>query len=157
MNKLTPEQAAYIAGIVDGEGCISYRMERDMRLVSGHKRYPALKVEVGNTNEELILWLLAVVGEGVTTKARSYQNKNHKPHYSIVWKANRALALLEQVLPYLTIKKSRAQLMLDLRAKTQQALGDRKTFSNQGPPEWLLIEREKAVLAMTEFNKKGVH
>lgn len=157
MNKLSPTQAAYLAGLIDGEGCISYRMEKDSRPIDGPKRYPSLKVDITNTNEELIRWTEAIVGDGYVYHAKAYQNQNHKTRWSITWKSNKAIALLGAILPYLTIKKSRAELMLELHSKTLEALSGRQTFSNQGPPEWLLQEREKAVAAMSEFNKKGVN
>jgi hypothetical protein len=85
MNELTSEQAAYLAGLIDGEGCIAYHLEMDKRV---NKRYPCLNVNISNTNPELINWIKLVVGSGYVYHAKAYQNEKHKTRWSITWKSN---------------------------------------------------------------------
>ena len=92
------EEAAYVAGIIDGEGCLQLRQR-------------SVRITVGNTSPELIDWLHRF-GGFVT----GYANPaGRKP--SLVWSvSNRwdCIAVLEATIPYLVIKKARAEEILIL-------------------------------------------
>jgi hypothetical protein len=100
-------EAAYAAGIVDGEGSISIT-----RNHSG--RWPSPQVSVASTDRELLDWLRERYGGTITTK------QPRKPQHSLSfdWKLTdrRALRFLQIVGPYLVIKRKKCRCDLLLKA-----------------------------------------
>lgn len=106
VNKLGPEDAAYIAGLIDGEGTIS--------LARKHRNdNRQLVVSISSTEPVLLEFVLRTVGAGRITRKRAYSTR-HTPSVTFTISNRQALALLEQVAPYLrTYKTQRANLVLD--------------------------------------------
>lgn len=102
---LDSTDAAYLAGLIDGEGSISLT-----RLHAGTNRQ--LLLTISSTEEALVNWALSRIAAGKITRKRPV-SPSHAPGltYSI---ANRqALAVLQQVTPYLrSYKRQRAELVL---------------------------------------------
>lgn len=103
MTDLTESEIAYIAGVIDGEGCLQAYLKND---------HLQLRVEVGSTCPELANWLREKVGGHVS----SWQRRNKKERRIYLWRVHTGLAvpLLERLLPYLIIKKRQAELFLEL-------------------------------------------
>jgi len=131
-NMLTPTDAAYIAGIIDGEGTIS--------LTRRHKNENRqLEISIANTEISLLNYLLKTIGTGRITKKRTYCDK-HTPSATYLVSNRQALYLLRQVFPFLrTYKNKRAELVL----KNYLRLTPRNGKYNHN----LLKEREKFVEA----------
>lgn len=103
--KLACDEAAYIAGVIDGEGTISL----SRRHVTDNRQ---LVISISSTERELLAHILRVVGAGRITKKRTYR-ASHAPSFTYAIDNRQALALLEQVTPYLrTYKARRAHLVL---------------------------------------------
>ena len=105
VKKLKKEDAAYIAGIIDGEGTITLSVKQ-----KGGTEH--LAVTVSNTELPLLLYLSKVIGAGKVTNKKTY-----KAHHSLSYTYNlfnrQALDLLAQVGCYLkTYKAKRARLVL---------------------------------------------
>jgi hypothetical protein len=105
-NRLLRWQAAYIAGIVDGEGTVTltrYRREGNRRAV----------VSVSSTEPDLLRHVRLLIGAGrISMKARRLQH--HSPGFAYTITSRQALALLAQIAPYLqTYKAQRARLLLE--------------------------------------------
>jgi len=97
---------AYIARLVDGEGCItSYRNSKANRNESYYTR-----VHVSQRKPEVLYWLIEVLGKG-----RVQQRKGKTRPYH-VWASSNAssLPILRGTLPYLRIKKEEAELAIEL-------------------------------------------
>jgi hypothetical protein len=99
-------EAAYAAGILDGEGSIY--------LARVHaSRWPSPTVSVASTDRELLEWLRARVG-GTIIQKRTYQPQHS---LSFDWKLTdrRALSFLKIVRPFLVIQRKieRADLLLN--------------------------------------------
>jgi hypothetical protein len=104
--QLSPTDAAYLAGLVDGEGTISLtrRHARDQRQ---------LVMSVANTEKQILDWILTRTGVGKITRKRISQ-QHHTPSYTYSVGNRQALDLLEQIAPFLqSCKKERAELVLD--------------------------------------------
>jgi hypothetical protein len=102
---LSATDAAYIAGVIDGEGTISL-----LRHHCGEQRRAA--VSVANTDYALLQYLLATIGAGRITNKR-IARAHHTPSFVFVIYSRQALALLEQIAPFLrTYKRERARLLL---------------------------------------------
>lgn len=105
VNNLSSEQAAYIAGIVDGEGTITLTRRNIYR-----HRYLALTIS--SCEPSLLEYVMKIVGAGNITTKRVYSEK-HSPSYTYQIFSRQALGLIDTILPYLhTYKKKRAQLVL---------------------------------------------
>ncbi len=107
INILSVEDAAYIAGILDGEGCIS---------LSKHHCYDKnrnttyhLRVRITNTFPGIMDWIALKVGYGNIHKKKKYPEANRE---SWEWSLSgrRAIAFLNQLYPYLKIKRLQAKV-----------------------------------------------
>lgn len=106
MNLLPAREAAYIAGLIDGEGTITLT-----RLHAGEGRRPV--VSISNNDWALLKFVQASVGAGKITGKRS-ASERHAPSFTWQLTSRQALELLEQVVPFLrTYKADRARLALD--------------------------------------------
>lgn len=96
-----PAILGYVAGLLDGEGNI-------------YARGYSVDVSIANTNVEVLRWVQRTFVAGriaISHRARG----NHKDCYA--WHIGRAAdiaALLKSVLPYLIIKRGRAEKMIGL-------------------------------------------
>jgi hypothetical protein len=104
---MSPQEKAYIAGIIDGEGSIM--------LLHFHKnQFPAPCVSVASVSKELLQWLQNTIGYGVIKSKKNYAPHKHQNSYTYIVKYNYAINLLEQIEPYLVIsqKKLRAKMII---------------------------------------------
>ena len=95
----------YLAGILDGEGNLSYQQRR----ATGPRRW---QLSVGNTDLRLIAWL---AGIGGTTRLQCVAGKWRRTKDFHVWKVcgHRDIrAILEAVYPYLITKRPIAEEFL---------------------------------------------
>jgi hypothetical protein len=107
MKKMTAEQLAYMAGIIDGEGGIN--IERSLYVSKRDKsisKYYIGALRVGMKSKETILALYECAGMGSV-----YHHKNGMS----LWYVSKSDAkkLIVQLLPYLITKKGQALLLLD--------------------------------------------
>ena len=102
---LTEVEKAYLAGIVDGEGTVT--------LTRHHKnRTPSPQVSVSNNDLELLEYI-----RDITNCGQIRAKKKSKPHHhqSWHWQVNSVsdiLRILEQLYPFLRVKKLQAGLIL---------------------------------------------
>ncbi len=99
-------EAAYCAGIIDGEGSISLTRNRK-------NRWPSPQVSVASTDKELVQWLRNRFGGSIVTKKP--RKINHSQSYDWKLTDRRALQFLQIVRPYLVIfrKIERADLLIE--------------------------------------------
>lgn len=102
---LTTPEAAYIAGLIDGEGTIT--------LTRKHRNENRqLAITISNTERRLLNFVLTAIGAGKITGKRTSQ-PHHTPSFTYALYNRQALNLLEQIHPYLkTYKAERAALIL---------------------------------------------
>jgi hypothetical protein len=106
VRKLNREQAAYLAGLLDGEGTIALTR----RHRAGNRQ---LVVSISNTDHLLLKHVLQTVGAGRITRKRTTSHR-HTPSATYQIDNRQALALLAQIVPYLhTYKSKRATLVLN--------------------------------------------
>ncbi len=123
-SKLPVADAAYIAGLVDGEGTIA--------LTRRHKNENRqLEISISNTEMELLDYLLETIGAGRITQKKTYSAK-HTPSATYLISNRQALSLLEQISPYLrTYKQHRADLVLQDYLRLTPRNGKYSPESNQ--------------------------
>ena len=105
-NKLNSIDAAYIAGIIDGEGTVT--------LSRKHKsENRQLSITISNTEICLLDYILKAIGAGKITNKR-ISKPHHTPSYTYAIYNRQALDLLKQIEPYLkTYKLKRASLIIE--------------------------------------------
>ena len=110
VKKLSPSEAAYVAGLIDGDGTITLTRHNNKR--SAKKEYRQLEVKISNIDLKLLKKIKNSVGAGqITLKRPRY--KNHSMCYTYRLSSRQGLNLLIQIVPYLkTYKQKRAQLVL---------------------------------------------
>lgn len=96
---------AYMAGMIDGEGSI---------MISVSKKHGNLtsKLTVYNTNEPVIRWMSETFGGSVFKVGRPLRLK-HRQEWAWSTVGNPAVAILKQVMPYLKIKRTLAELAIE--------------------------------------------
>lgn len=137
---LNIEKAAYLAGIVDGEGTITLSSKN-----KGQNRRLALTVS--NTERELLEWILRVVGVGIITTKKLYKEKHSAP-FTYQIHNSQAYDLLQQIAPHLkSYKKYRADIVL----KDYHRLTPR---NGKYTPR-LKIDRDKFISKFFSFRSKN--
>jgi len=100
---------AYIAGFIDGEGCIALWSSGRPRVGRSVVR-PC--VFLANTNLEVLEWIREVTGLGHISRYIERRSPRHKPLYRLIFSENEIPILLEAVLPYLKVKREQAEIVL---------------------------------------------
>lgn len=122
-----PTDLAYMAGIVDGEGCF-YIGLIPKKSGDGYatEHYRGL-LKIDNTEHILIDWLNKIFSgtNSAATRFTSTQ-KFTREVFSWIATGDRLLDLCEQILPYLTIKKKQCEIMIKFRKTYVQKLGCNK-------------------------------
>jgi hypothetical protein len=103
--KLCDTEAAYAAGILDGEGSIQFARQRK-------SRWPSPIVSISSTDRELLEWFRSRLGGSIIQK-RTY-NPLHSPSFDWKLADRRAIEFLGIVRPFLVIKRkvARCDLLL---------------------------------------------
>ncbi len=98
--------AAYVAGIIDGEGTITLT-----RTHRSENRRPV--VSISSCELPLLTYVRSIIGAGgITTKVCA--REHHSPSFAYSIRSRQALSLLAQVAPFLrTYKAERARLLLE--------------------------------------------
>lgn len=150
MNELSIQDAAYIAGIIDGEGCV---------LVGRTKTGPAAKgcrtgfayrscVSVTLTCRPLLTWLRVVTGVGKICRATSKQG------HSLAWRwqvwSIEAASLLGAIRPFLRIKIRQADNLIEFQSIMRRP--GRRGLSEE---EW--ARRQYHYERSLELNRKECH
>ena len=93
---------AYIAGIVDADGCVALRKDKKIYL------YP--QVVVSNTHLPLLKMLQKRYNGSITKLKR--RKENHTQAYNWRVTTDQARILLRDIIPYMIIKKKKAKIVL---------------------------------------------
>jgi hypothetical protein len=136
-------EAAYLAGLLDGEGTItlSRRHAHDNRQ---------LVVTIVSTELGLLTFALQAIGAGKITRKRVAQ-QHHAPSFTYCIANRQALASLAQIAPYLrSYKRVRAELILChyLRLTPRNGKYSRQLMDERGA-------FEDAVLAVRAHTRTG--
>ena len=104
---------AYLAGIIDGEGCIAIYGYHGNWIMSHGKRHRGfrLDVKVGMGEPEAVQLLMKTFGGSIYV--RKITPNGNKPSYSWTVSAKLAIACLRQLIPFLRVKKAQAEIALE--------------------------------------------
>lgn len=139
---------AYIAGIVDGEGCVSI----SCHIRKGRKNYEG-SVSVSSTTKELTEWLYKELG-GCCYAASKRANPKLRQGYIWVQKGKKALATLKHLYPYCIVKRKQ----IEVYAKYYQSILEWR-LQAQGKhgvlDEATVKKRDSLIDEMHRLNKGG--
>lgn len=140
------ETLAYLAGILDGEGCLSLGVRK--------KIYVTPTVQVTNTDKRLIDWLDSCIPGHI------YSTKEIRPNRKKAWlwsiAGAKARELIRSVRPFLKLKGEQADIILQL-ATIDRRLIPRSTRTGRLmrlPPEYHQ-KVAHAVILIRALNRRG--
>jgi len=133
---MTEVDKAYIAGFVDGEGCIQLQKKRKPG------RY-CLRFRITQTDKAILDWIKACTGEG-TVRRWSLQSERHRERYEWYCGGYKALCILHEIYPYLKLKKLQAEIAFEFE-KTMVGTGNFLTESQH-------IQRQSLRKTMDELH-----
>jgi branched-subunit amino acid transport protein AzlD len=145
---LREAEKAWLAAIIDGEGTITLVKRIDSKYRRGFCYVPTL--EISNTNKALLIRIWELIGEGGV-----YTDKRETPGWKRKWMYNGSAgvlrAILPQILPYLIVKKGRAEKMLEYLqyVDANPILGLREI------PQGYYTGLDAVFLALKKLNQKG--
>ena len=109
------DHMAYIAGLFDGEGCVTCKKKPTKRKDRGGKVYNQwyIRCEIAMTDESVIKWLHEVLGFGWVAEKRY----NNKPKYKKQWRwccgYRDALLFAKIIWPYTQVKLHQIENIID--------------------------------------------
>lgn len=138
--ELTEAEKGYLAGLIDGEGCIN--------IAKSQGRYYVLQVITAQTNEYLLDYWQRKTGLGTLHVMKSgAENHSDKWQWNCAFDA--AVKLLGIIKPYLILKTEEARVALEFM---QVCEGQQKQFRGKGKPR-LTAD----MLAVRETYKQTLH
>lgn len=114
---------AYAAGLIDGEGCIQIIKHTDKNCRRGYKWW--LNVTVSMCDREAVDFLRSCFGGCIYTPKRLTIKNREIYRWSIT--TRQAGEFLDQILPYLIVKKELANIAV--KFQQMRYLGSRKSLS----------------------------
>lgn len=138
MNSMSQTEAAYVAGLLDGEGCFSVFQKKDGAV--------GLSLSLYMTNREVMDAVKKYTGTTcniLPIKGR----ENRKDQW--LWKPSlsEAKVLVEQILPYLIVKRRNAELFIELLELRKHS----SRWDNKRAEQLAILEEN------TRLNKRGIN
>lgn len=122
-----PTDIAYLAGIIDGEGCF-FICKLPKRAGDGYvtEHYRGL-LKVDSTDVRLLDWIDSVFSGTASARTRSTSSRKFEREvFSWIATGDRLLDICEQILPYLVIKREQCEIMIKFRKTYTSQLGSNK-------------------------------
>lgn len=157
---MTETERAYLAGLIDGEGCISIFVNRwnnakRVTPVDDLAGSTLARVHICMCDEPLIRWIRRRVGSG-TMYLRRVRTKAHwKPLSTIVWTGATAVLMLRQVLPYLRLKKRQAKIFIAWVTLAKRTVHWQGRRGGSAYPLWVIRKRNAWLAEMRALNRRG--
>jgi hypothetical protein len=142
---LSIEEAVYIAAFIDGEGTISIRKYKRKAMAGGFRYVPI--VEMNNTDVGVMQYLRSVIGPARYHIHKRYED-GRKTLYQLRLSVKVQRWLLDQIHPYLRIKKCQAEIVMEFL--------DLLTQKKQGV-DGNLHDREKLYQQVHDMNHRGIN
>ncbi|WP_089127384.1 LAGLIDADG family homing endonuclease [Tolypothrix sp. NIES-4075] len=138
--------AAYIAGLVDGEGCLSSYIAkcRNSKIVY-------YRLTIGMSDESVISWLKEVTEIGVIYSQKRKNQTAWKDLHRFESTGQQLIGLLEQITPYLRVKRTQAELILELGKLKKGMFGRQFTKLDREQERQIEICNE-----LQRLNRRGV-
>lgn len=123
----TELEIAWAAGFFDGEGSISIRRGKLSASPYGRRNY-GIYIRVAQVDRSPLDQLTRIFGTGSVSQSRKY-TETRAPYHDWCAAGSSAGMIIARMLPYLTVKRERALLALELQ---QRIAGSRKGRAKTG-------------------------
>lgn len=144
--KHTIAQIAYIAGIIDGEGCFYIGKVKQGKYGSGYQWHSFIRVT--SCDECLILWLENTFGGSKDSRYRWTSKKAfYRPIYNWQCAGKMLDYLMPKIIKYLIIKKRQCEVMMKYRT-TSKNIGSKRL------PADVVSKRLKLLEEMRNLNSR---
>lgn len=138
---------AYAAGLIDGEGCIRLTSRGKNGGTTFRQGQYTLMVEMTNTDEGMIQWMVERFGGTVSHYAESIQkNRRERWHWRVA--ANKALYVLDAIWPYVRTKRRQTKLGRRFQRYAQ--------YAGRAATPKIQSLHERFYQEFRVFNKRGV-
>jgi len=125
---------AYLAGLIDGEGCI-YAVKRGRTLPGRPERFTyCLTLEMAMCSKETIFWVAENFGGRVCVQ----KSRTNRPYYHWRITNDSAVEVLKKVYPFMVTKKQQAALAFKFREVIKQSAWQRDSHRNSLRDELIL-------------------
>ena len=112
---MTIEERAYIAGLFDGEGSCSFVYRKASK---NGKRYGRLEAKITNCDKPVLDWVAQSFGSGGVYLGGHVGVVGRRQAYNFMVSNEQARKFLRAILPYLLVKRTRAEELLELDSIT---------------------------------------
>jgi hypothetical protein len=141
---------AYIAGIIDGEGCIIINRTKTNKIDGYIKPYKyALHIKVRTCDNIITPNLKQKLKIGSLHICKAYK-KNHRISYEWHTASNNALKVLIILLPYLKLKKKQAKIGIKYQKSKKHTTHSGKALSEES-----YKFQQKCYKQLKKLNKRG--
>jgi hypothetical protein len=144
--KLGKTFLAYVAGLIDGEGCIFIHRMKHKRK---RRETFSLMVTIANTSWDLLSHLRLRLS-GCIDKSNEQRGRERRS-YRLRLNGNNAAMLLEAVYPYLVLKSSHARIASEFQRQIR--LRKARKMAPLTPEEFYQMADFKRI--STELNRRG--
>ncbi|XWK89872.1 MAG: hypothetical protein U7127_07325 [Phormidium sp.] len=117
-NNLSVADAAYIAGLIDGDGCLTASVGKSRNSVVVN-----YKLIVSMCDELTIKWLQEITSVGTITRTSRINQPKWKDLHRFECSGQQLNSMLEEVIPYLKLKKPQSLLLQELGSLKKNKLG----------------------------------
>jgi len=139
-------EAAYIAGIIDGEGCIG--------IYQRWNRGYFVQLTIVNTNKELLAWLSKMLHANAV-KHLNDKRANNRPSFAVTVDRVRAYKVIQRVRPYLKVKAKQGNLAVRFKEWQDARKTDRTGYGHRAYGEKEQRAGELFVKESKALNRKG--
>lgn len=142
---LTDKELGYIAGMIDGDGCIGV-VKHKTKEYNGTRYIP--RCFITNTNMEVLMYIKQKLGGEGNICSRT-KGGNRKRVHDLVFRSNFLREFLPKILPEFRIKKRQAEIVIELLSLVEGKVCHSYKLSDYDRMEQLYMESRK-------LNRKGI-
>lgn len=153
--EFTETQAAYMAGLMDGEGTFFIGNHSGNRK-NGDKHFQTV-IKIASTDKPLTDWLMETFGGTLNFRTAEKNCKNSRRDVW-TWQAtsNRLLHICQIILPYLIIKKRQSEIMIEIRNTFSDQHNIKGRQHVQNLPKGVLEHRQQLMDELRSLHIRGV-
>ena len=145
--ELSEVEKAYLAGLIDGEGCLNFYRTSSSSCKRGYTFVARLTIV--NCDLDTLVGIRERMGIGLVVKKPFRVGENRKQAYALSFYARELRTLLPLVMPYLRIKRRQADLLWQYLSS--QVWGG----SKKGIPEAEWLWRDVLHGKISALNRRG--
>lgn len=112
---MTDTELAYLAGIIDGEGCFFIGLYRTKatKMILNYHTY----IKISNTEKELMDWIKEKAGSTNNQQERKTRiSKKERDIFNCQFTGQTLDDLLPKIYPYLIVKRRQCEIMMKMRS-----------------------------------------